>query len=159
MKGPDPLEMKFWATVALAQLSTKEELPESVTEVLCEMLSCGDYMVAQEAAYGLCHTQDYLKGMDYLAAHPEMTSALEVLSLEPQMRARFTDEVMEMLWNASGQFVEKPRNKMPGANDGIAQRKILANLGLIEAESIYGPHVYDIGREVNKKVIPLKTKP
>ena len=48
---------------------------------------------------------------------------------------------------------------MPGAGDGITHRKILANLGLIEADQIYGPHVYDIGVNVNKKRRQLKPTP
>ena len=159
LTGSKPDEMKFWAIVALAQLATKESLPKNATDALSGMLSCGDYMIGQEAAYGLCHTQDYLVGMAYLAEHPEMTSALEVMSLEPQMHERFTEEVMDMLWKASKKFEDKPRTQMPGAGDGITHRKILANLGLIEADQIYGPHVYDIGVNVNKKRRQLKPTP
>lgn len=159
LAGDEPQEMKFWATVALAQLSTKETLPEIAMQVLHDMLSCGDYMTEQEAAYALCHTDEYMKGMDYLADHPEMTSALEVLSLEPQMKERFTDAVMKMLWESSDSFEGKPRKKMPGAGDGITHRKVLSNLGLIEADKIYGPEVYDIGLDVNRKRRPLKPTP
>ena len=160
INGIHPQDMKFWAVVNLAVLSREGRLPSEALSALESMLSCGDYMTEQEAAYALCHTSRPEAGIDYLAAHPEMTSALELLALEPDMRFCFNDKVMSML-NAESQAYEakKWNNKMPNGGAGINARKVLINLGFINAMDLYGPNVHKAGEAVNKKVRALKPVP
>ncbi len=157
--GAEPSEFKFWATVNLAWLSRMGELDDAAIQALTGMLSYGDYMVEQEAAYALCHSKSPEAGIKYLASHPEMTSSLENLALEPDMRFCFTDEVMTMLWKKSDEYVAKKWTKMPSGHNGVDARKVLVNLGFIDAMDLYGPNVYNAGKDVNKKVRALKPTP
>ena len=159
LTSEQPSEMKFWATVAMAQLSLKETLTKEAIDNLTDMLSCGDYMVEQEAAYALCHTIKSDKAISYLASHPEMTSTLECLSLEPEMKKCFTKDIMDMLWGRSKEYEVKERKSMPNGHARVDARKVLVNLGLIQADNLYGPNVYDAGISVNKKRRPLKPTP
>lgn len=143
-------EFKFWATVNLAVLAERGALTTDGLDELTRMLESGDPMIAQEAAFALCHTSKSKAGFDYLALHPELTSALESLSLDPEMKDKFPKNVMDMLYRESARFEAIPRNRMPNAGDGICARKVLVNLGIIPPEDMYGSHVYEIGLKVNK---------
>ena len=85
---------------------------------------------------------------------------MELLALEPDMRFCFNDKVMSML-NAESQAYEakKWNNKMPNGGAGINARKVLINLGFINAMDLYGPNVHKAGEAVNKKVRALKPVP
>lgn len=157
LSGSASGEFKYWATVNMAVLASRRELGQDEAAILEKMLQEDD-MIAQEAAYALCHTERKTAGFDYLAEHPENTTALEILSLEKGLSAKFPGNVMKMLYAESDKYQMKERKKMPGGNDGIGARKVLVNLGKISAEDLYGDKVYEIGLQVNrirKKAIPL----
>ena len=94
-----------------------------------------------------------------LLTRPRETIALEMLALDAGMRDKFPAAIIDMLREASDRYEEVERTSMPMQNSGINQRKVLVNLGLIPADEMYGPHVYEIGLEVNRRRRPLIPRP
>ena len=52
-----------------------------------------------------------------------------------------------------------PSRKSGDGGAGVNARKVLVNLGLINAMDLYGPNVHKAGEAVNKKVRALKPVP
>lgn len=142
-----PDEFKFWAAVNLGVLARNGS--EKTLPSLRKLLSVKDEMIQQESAAALCYTSAIDEGFSFLLTHPDQTAALEMLSLEEQIRDKFPTAIIDMLLDKSTQFEEKEMTSMPGQKDGINHRKVLVNLGLLKADEMYGPNVYDIGLKVN----------
>ncbi len=151
-------EFKFWAAVNMAALAIKGELTDG-TEELKKILENENYMVAQEAALALCYTKEKAAGWQWFIINPAYTASLEVMSLAPEMKGEFPAQVIENLTAVSRRFEAKKRNRMPGGNDGVNERKVLVNLGLLKAEELYGPHVYEAGLSINRARRKLVPKP
>ena len=158
LNSDDAPEFKYWATVNLAVLASRSDL-DGGYEALEKMMYGDDYLIAQEAAYALCHTERRDIAFEFMAKNPEITPALEVLSLEPEIRDRFPESVIRKLESVSDEFARKERKKMPGAHDGVGERKVLVNIGRIPAKDLYGPNVYKIGLKTNSMKRPLKPEP
>ena len=158
INGSGGSEFKFWATVNMAVLAAKGELSDGLEE-LGKMLAGEDYLAAQEAAFALCHTEMKDVAFREMSRNRKLTPALEVLSIDPETRTEFPDYVISSLAQASEAYLQKERKKMPGAGDGIGERKVLVNLGLIPAEDLYGPKVYKTGLKTNKMTRPLRPLP
>lgn len=155
--GEEPAEMKFWAAVNLGVLARQG--CEETVPALRALLSSEDNMTSQEAAAALCYTSASEEGWAFLLTRPKETIALEMLSLDPLMRERFPAAVVDMLQEASGKYESRHSTSMPGQSDGINQRKVLVNLGLIPAPDMYGPDVYQTGLTVNRTRRSLKPTP
>lgn len=158
VSGDYPDELKFWAAVNLGILA-RQGCEETVSS-LRTLLSSQDNMTCQEAAAALCYTSaGEQEGWAFLLTRPGETIALEMLSLDPQMRERFPAAVIDMLQKASAAYDERHSPAMPGQNEGINQRKVLVNLGLIPSQDMYGPDVYEAGLKVNRSRRALKPTP
>ncbi|MBQ7195471.1 MAG: sulfatase [Bacteroidales bacterium] len=150
-------EFKFWVAVNLGVLARRGV--EATVPALRALLSVQDNMVTQEAAAALCYTSALDEGFAFLLGTPRETMALEMLSLDPAMRDKFPQAVIDMLRVSSDKFETIKFDAMPMMNSGINQRKVLVNLGLIPADEMYGPNVYKIGVGVNKTRRKLKPTP
>ena len=154
----DSSEFKFWATVNLAILAEKGQLSDGFDE-LETMLSDNDYMIAREAAYALCYTDRKDAAFKKMSQNRDLTPTLEILSLDPDIKNEFPKYVIRSLQEKSEAYLRKKRKRMPGPNDGIGERKVLVNLGLIPAEDLHGPAVYNIGLKTNKTRRSIKPLP
>lgn len=151
-------EFKYWATVNMSVLARRHELKDGMEE-LKQVMYGSDYLAAQEAAYALCHTDERETAFAFMAKTPQTVPALEVLSLEPDMKKAFPDFLIDSLEKVSMRYEAIKRRKMPNAHDGIGERKVLVNLGLMDAKDMYGPGVYETGLKINKMIRPAKPLP
>jgi len=155
--GAEEPEYKFWAAVNLGVLTRQG--CEGAIPALKALLCCEDSMTAQEAAAALCYTSAKDEAFVFLLTRPKETIALEMLSLDPQIKNLFPEDIIKILQKSSGAYERKASADMPKGQEGINQRKVLVNLGLLKSEDLYGPNVYEAGLEVNRNRRPLNPKP
>ena len=137
-------EMRYWASVGLAQLGA--------------LLNDADPYIACEAAYAAAYLGETAKGIERLnnpakeADRKIGYSLLECLSLDKAMQPAIRVHLADLKDKAE----TLPRKANEDA--GLMARGILVNLGEMDIKNLHGPESYQLGLKLNhgrRPMVPL----
>ena len=156
-------DLRFWGVVGYATLARDGKI-ESIRKtnrakkLLQTLLYDKNPYVASEAAYALAYLGEPETGIERLLNPCEESqrkigySALECLSLDPQMRhyiIKYSDELAK-----AAETLPHKANE----DAGLMARGILVNIGLLDIDMLHGPEVYEEGLKLNhgrRKMRPM----
>lgn len=150
-------EMRYWASVGLAQLGAKGELKTCPASLLA-LLNDADPYIACEAAYAAAYLGETAKGIERLnnpakeADRKIGYSLLECLSLDKTMQPAIRVHLADLKDKAE----TLPRKANEDA--GLMARGILVNLGEMDIKNLHGPESYQLGLKLNhgrRPMVPL----
>lgn len=150
-------EMRYWASVGLAQLGAKGELKTCPAPLLA-LLKDADPYIACEAAYAAAYLGETAKGIErlnYPAKEADRKigySLLECLSLDKAMQPAIRVHLADLKDKAE----TLPRKANEDA--GLMARGILVNLGEMDIKNLHGPESYKAGLKLNhgrRPMVPL----
>lgn len=150
-------EMRYWASVGLAQLGAKGELKTCPAPLLA-LLKDADPYIACEAAYAAAYLGETAKGIERLnnpakeADRKIGYSLLECLSLDKAMQPAIRVHLADLKDKAE----TLPRKANEDA--GLMARGILVNLGEMDIKNLHGPESYKAGLKLNhgrRPMVPL----
>ena len=151
-------EMRYWASVGLAQLGAKGELKTCPASLLA-LLNDADPYIACEAAYAAAYLGETAKGIERLnnpakeADRKIGYSLLECLSLDKAMQPAIRVHLADLKDKAE----TLPRKANEDA--GLMARGILVNLGEMDIKNLHGPESYQLGLKLNhgrRPMVPLQ---
>lgn len=157
LKSNDP-DIRYWAAVGFGQLAVRGKLAQPPGELL-QLLQDPNPYVACEAAYAVSYSNEVERGIERLL-HPVEEedrkigySLLESLSLDPDKR--------HLLQKYVNELIEKARSLPATENEdcGLMARGILANVGYLHVNDIYGDDAYQQGLKLNRGRRPMKPEP
>ena len=155
--GSDKPDFRFWGVVGYATLA-REGLIDEAPSALTALLDDPNPYVAVEAAYAIAYLGLQRKGIERMVNPAEEAdrkigySALECLSLDPEMRPYIMEKI-DLLKDAAENL---PRKQNEDA--GLMARGILVNLGQLDIDHLHGTDLYEEGLKLNKgrrKMRPL----
>ena len=150
-------EMRYWASVGLAQLGAKGEL-KTCPPALLSLLNDADPYIACEAAYAATYLGETAKGVERLNSPAKEAdrkigySLLECLSLDKDMQPAIRVHLADLKEKAE----TLPRKANEDA--GLMARGILVNLGEMDIKNLHGPEAYKLGLKLNhgrRPMVPL----
>jgi hypothetical protein len=144
-------DFRFWGVVGYAVVARNGEMPKAKTiSRLMELLNDSNPYVASEAAYALAYMGKESEAISRLL-NPVMEddrkigySALECLSLDPQMRPYILQQA-DILKKAAETLPRKANE-----DAGLMARGILVNIGLLDIDLLHGQEAYEEGLKLNK---------
>jgi N-sulfoglucosamine sulfohydrolase len=157
LRSDDP-NMRYWATVACAQSAVTGSLSHAPRELI-QLIKDPDPYVACEAAYAaiyLNETDEGIRRLLFPVREEERRigySLLESLSMNPAMHPLIREHADELVDKA---------NSLPAIENedcGFMAKGILANIGLIGVDDIYGEESYEQGLKLNRGRRPKKPTP
>ena len=143
-------DFRFWGVVGLAVLAREGKISGAHKRGLKALLNDENPYVSAEAAYALAYMGEPDMGIEKLLNPSEDSqlkisySALECLSLDPQMRPyimKYSDSLAK-----AAETLPRKANE----DAGLMARGILVNLGLMDIDQLHGPEVYEEGLKLNK---------
>ena len=150
-------EMRYWASVGLAQLGIKGEL-QVCPPTLLTLMNDADPYIACEAAYAAAYLGETSKGIERLN-HPAKEadrkvgySLLECLSLDKAMQPAIRTHLADLKEKA--EILPRKANE----DAGLMARGILVNLGEMNIKDLHGPESYKLGLKLNhgrRPMVPL----
>ena len=150
-------EMRYWASVGLAQLGIKGEL-QVCPPTLLTLMNDADPYIACEAAYAAAYLGETSKGIERLN-HPAKEadrkvgySLLECLSLDKAMQPAIRTHLADLKEKA--EILPRKANE----DAGLMARGILVNLGEMDIKDLHGPESYKLGLKLNhgrRPMVPL----
>lgn len=150
-------EMRYWASVGLAQLGIKGEL-QVCPPTLLTLMNDADPYIACEAAYAAAYLGETSKGIERLN-HPAKEadrkvgySLLECLSLDKTMQPAIRTHLADLKEKA--EILPRKANE----DAGLMARGILVNLGEMDIKDLHGPESYKLGLKLNhgrRPMVPL----
>jgi arylsulfatase A-like enzyme len=156
--GSDDPNMRYWAAVACAQSAVTGNLTRAPRELI-RLIKDPDPYVACEAAYAVTYLNETEEGIHrllYPANEEERKigySLLESLSMNPAMHPLIQKHADELIDKA---------NSLPATENedcGFMVKGILANIGLISVDDIYGKESYEQGLKLNRGRRPKNPTP
>lgn len=150
-------EMRFWASVGIADLASRGEIKQSFPE-LEQMLADKDDYVASEAAYALTFTNKKKDAFQRLITprNEEFRKAGYTI-LEMTARDKSNRKEMKALIPVLKASAEK-YNIKDNEDPGLIARGVLVNMGEMPISEMYGKDAYEIGLSINKgrrALVPL----
>lgn len=144
-------DFRFWGVVGYAVMARNGETPKArTTSRLMELLNDPNPYVASEAAYALAYMRKESEAISRLL-NPAIEedrkigySALECLSLDPQMRPYILQQA-DILKKAAETLPRKANE-----DAGLMARGILVNIGLLDIDLLHGQEAYEEGLKLNK---------
>lgn len=159
-------EIRFWAVVNINQLAATGQI-DRVPEAFAARLGNDLPTIAAEAAFGLCHTGRAAEAMVYLTTPDadgrldgHKLTMLELLALDRVASDCFTEPVRATLRRIAATDPHSTAVSETGEGEYfIAVRKVLVNLGELQATELWGPQFYEEGVAVNRHRRPLVPVP
>ena len=151
-------DFRFWGAAGYAALAREGKVSRVHKRGLKALLNDENPYVSAEAAYALAYMGEPDMGIEKLLNPSEEDqrkisySALECLSLDPQMRPyimKYSDSLAK-----AAETLPRKANE----DAGLMARGILVNIGLLDIDMLHGPEVYEEGLKLNhgrRKMRPL----
>lgn len=150
-------EMRFWASVGIAELASKGALNKAFPE-LEKMLADTDDYVASEAAFALTFTEKKKEAFHRLITPlKEEYRKAGYTILEITARNKENRKEMKALISVLKASAER-YNIKDNEDPGLIARGVLVNMGVIPITEMYGKDAYKIGLSINKgrrALVPL----
>ncbi|MGL5785958.1 MAG: sulfatase-like hydrolase/transferase [Bacteroidales bacterium] len=150
-------EIRFWASVGIAELATQGYLKKSFPE-LSQLLNDQDDYIASEAAYALTFTEKKKEAFARLVTPADEKyrkagyTILEITARQKEHKKEMKT-LLPVLWESAKNF-----NIKDNEDAGLIARGILVNMGEMNIKDMYGKESYNIGLKINKgrrALVPL----